>query len=97
MNQALFFYMNNDRIFSISGFTLNLNSLPGPTDFYFGYRASSWGWGTWKNKWDQVDWEIRDYEAFKWNLKEQIKFQRGGSDMPRMLHKQMAGKIIPGQ
>ena len=52
-----------------------------------------WGWGTWKYQWNQIDWEIKDYNQFKYNLLSQIKFSRGGSDMPGMLKKQMNGKI----
>lgn len=94
MNQALDFYINHPNIFSISGYTLDLPKLKDyPFDYYFGYRASSWGWGTWKNIWDEIDWEINDYNQFKYNFLSQIRFSRGGSDMPRMLKKQMKGKI----
>ena len=58
MNQAIQFYKNDERILSISGYTLDLPSLPGKRDFYFGYRASSWGWATWKDRWEKVDWEL---------------------------------------
>lgn len=94
MNQALFFYEKNSKIFSISGYTMDLPSLDKYSfDYYVGCRASSWGWGTWKYQWNQIDWEIKDYNQFKYNLLSQIKFSRGGSDMPGMLKKQMNGKI----
>jgi hypothetical protein len=94
MNQALDFYENNPIIHSISGYTLDLPSLHSYTkDYYLGYRASSWGWGTWINKWDSVDWEVKGYSKFKSNLFQQLKFIRGGSDMPRMLKNQMEGRI----
>jgi hypothetical protein len=92
MNQALDFYQENPKIFSISGYTLNLPSLKTyKNDVYLGYRASSWGWATWKDRWENVDWEVKDYPAFKWNVFEHIRFMRAGSDMPRMLWKQMHG------
>ncbi len=94
MNQALDFYNSHPNIFSISGYTLDLPKLKDyPFDYYAGYRASSWGWGTWKNIWNEIDWEINDYNKFKYNFLSQIRFSRGGSDMPRMLKKQMNGKI----
>lgn len=94
MNQALDFYHENQKIFSISGFTLDLPTLKTyDKDIYLGYRASSWGWATWKNRWEHVDWEVKDYPAFKWNVFEHIRFMRGGSDMPHMLWKQMHGVI----
>ena len=94
MNESLFFYENNRKIFSISGYTLDLPYLDNyAEDYYLGYRASSWGWGTWKHHWDNIDWDIKDYSKFKYNILSQIRFSRGGSDMPGMLRKQMSGKI----
>jgi hypothetical protein len=94
LNQSLDFYYTNNRIFSISGYTMNLPSLTTyQKDYYLGYRASSWGWGTWIDRWQDVDWKVLDYNSFKWNPIKQLKFMRGGSDMPLMLHKQMKGQI----
>lgn len=94
MNQAIDFYENNEKIFSISGYSMNLPSLKMLNeDFYYGYRASSWGWGTWKKRWETIDWEVRDYSNFIWNPFKHLKFMRAGSDMPYMLWKQMNGKI----
>lgn len=94
MNQALDFYKNNPRIFSVSGYSLDLPSLDTlHKDYYLGYRASSWGWGTWSNMWDQIDWDVKSYSSFKYNLLQQLKFMRGGSDLPRMLKNQMKGRI----
>jgi hypothetical protein len=94
MNQALDFYEFNSSVFSISGYSFNLPSLKNnKADFYIGYRASSWGWGTWKNQWDKVSWEITDFKQFIWNPVKHLKFLRGGSDMSLMLWRQMNDKI----
>lgn len=94
MNQALCFYKTDTNVFSISGYTLNLPSLKHyHEDYYYGYRASSWGWGIWRDRWAPIDWEMKDYELFKKNKKAIKSFKRGGSDMPRMLENQMAGNI----
>ncbi|UMB54365.1 glycosyltransferase [Lutibacter sp. A64] len=91
MNQALDFYEKEASVFSISGYTMDLPSLKTLTkDYYLGVRASSWGWGTWKNRWQDVDWEVSDS---KMSLKKRFKFMQGGSDLPRMLKKQLKGKI----
>lgn len=93
MNQALTYYEANEKILSISGYTLNLPSLRNYNkDFYCGYRASSLGWGCWKNRWEMVDWEISDYSDFIKNKPLREKFNRGGSDMTRMLKFQQAKK-----
>ena len=94
MNQALDFYSSSPKIFSISGYTPNLSGLVQyDQDFYLGKRASSWGWGTWTDRWNTVDWEVTDYENFSKDYKKRLAFSRIGSDMPRMLRNQMIGKI----
>ncbi|WP_019668284.1 glycosyltransferase family protein [Eudoraea adriatica] len=94
MNQALEFYAGFSNVISISGYTLNLPSLKTyNADYYVGFRASSLGWGTWKNKWENIDWEISDYKEFKNDYIQQYKFFKIGSDLPGMLKKQIEGKI----
>jgi hypothetical protein len=94
MNQALDFYVNHPKVFSISGYTLNLPSLKNLSkDYYLGYRSSSWGWATWADRWNNIDWDVKDYKDFIWNPIKHIQFMRGGSDLPYMLWKQMNGKI----
>ena len=93
MNQALNFYKNDINIFSISGYTMNLPSLPGSKDYYFGLRASSWGWGVWKNKWKNINWNKEYYTDLFDDKISQKKFNLGGSDLTRMLRHQYEGKI----
>lgn len=94
MNQALDFYEDSAKIISISGYTLDLPSLNNYNkDYYLGFRASSWGWGTWLKKWDNIDWHVSDYSAFKRDYILQLNFFNIGSDMPRMLKHQMEGHI----
>ncbi|MWW25906.1 glycosyltransferase family protein [Algibacter lectus] len=93
MNQSLNFYKNDANIFSISGYTFDLKSLPIDKDFYFGYRASSWGWAIWKNRWEIIDWQASDYHEFSTNKTLKKRFNRGGSDMSGMLRNQMESKI----
>lgn len=94
MNQALDFYIADDSVFSISGYSLNLKSLKNhKKDFYFGKRASSWGWATWKKDWLSVDWEVKMFTNFKKSKQLKRAFNNGGSDMTSMLNAQMKGKI----
>jgi hypothetical protein len=94
MNQALSFYETNQKVFSVAGYTFPLKSLNDSIqDYYVGYRASSWGWGTWTDRWANIDWNVSTYNNFKQNLFVQYKFTRGGIDLPRMLKKQMSGQI----
>jgi len=93
MNQALDFYKDNKQIFSVSGYTPPLKSLKKlKEDVYISYRPSSWGWGTWKDQWENIDWDVKDFEDFIKNKREVRKFNRGGIDMARMLKHCMEGK-----
>lgn len=49
---------NNLNIGSVSGFQLISRFRRKKTNLYLSPRHSSWGWGTWKRTWENVDWEI---------------------------------------
>lgn len=92
MNQALDYYEPNKAIFSVAGFSMPIKGVSS-RDVYFSQRASSWGWATWKDRWNEVDWKVSDYASFKNDNASRKAFNRMGSDMAGMLDKQMAGKI----
>jgi len=92
INQGLEFYKNNNQILSICGYspiikTHNLN------DVYFTKRSSSWGWATWKDRWDKVDWSFRSYDHFIKDRAQKKSFNKMGSDLTSMLIKQKSGLI----
>jgi len=94
MNEALEFYKDDKKIWSISGYGPNMKCLENYNeDIYLSTRASSWGWATWKSRWDSIDWDIQDWQEFKQNKKAIEKFNLGGNDMYKMLELQMLGKI----
>ena len=94
MNQALDFYENDQKIWSISGFTMDLKRLRHyKKDVFCGYRASCWGWASWKDRWDKVDWNVSDYDEFIHDRKRIREFNKGGIDMTPMLKAQHEGKI----
>ena len=94
MNNALDFYENNEKIWSISGYTFPLKSLRSyPHDIYMSPRGCSWGWATWKNRFDKVDWEVSDFEEFIRDSARIKHFNEGGPDMTDMLSRQVHGKI----
>lgn len=65
MNESLDFYNNQSDIWSISGYTPNIK-LPSyyKEDVFLTLRGSSWGWATWKDRWDTVKWtsEEKDFK-----------------------------------
>ncbi|NUU95815.1 sugar transferase [Marinitoga sp. 1135] len=94
MNKALDYYEKSEKIWSISGFTYPIENPKNYSyDTYLFYRCSSWGWATWKDRWDKTDWDVKDFSNFKDNKLLQNKFNRGGYDLSNMLKAQMEGKI----
>ncbi len=94
MNDALSYYKHSPRILSVSGYAFDLEYPEYyKYDVAFSYRFASWGWGTWKERWEKIDWEMKDYSHYRWNILKLFKFMRGGSDLVKMLRRQMLGEI----
>jgi hypothetical protein len=94
MNAALDFYELNNKVYSISGYSLKVN-LPENYvyDVYFTTRGLSWGWATWKDRWEKVDWEIKDFGNLLSDKKARERLAIGGTDLFPMLKKQLAKNI----
>jgi hypothetical protein len=97
MNYYLDLYKNEPKVFSITGFNYPESILHVPDKYpyniYFNYRCMSWSWATWINRWNKVDWGVKDYEKFTKDKKRQKLFNRGGDDLTGMLGSQIEGKI----
>jgi glycosyltransferase involved in cell wall biosynthesis len=97
MNEALARYRDDRSAFSVTGHTFPQKYLRIPDDYafdtYAGVRCSSWSWGTWRDRWARVDWDMTYYGAFCQNPELQTEFNRGGQDMTILLHKQQRGEI----
>ena len=94
MNDAMNFYEQNQKVFSVSGYGLKV-ALPEnyEYDVYFTPRGLSWGWATWKDRWATVDWEVKDFEQLKTDKKAKQKLALGGTDLFPMLKKQMENNL----
>jgi len=93
MNSALERYENELRVFSVSGFNFAVRVPESyPFEAYFAYRSSSWGWGTWRDRWERADWQVRDFDRFRRDKHTQRAFNRGGQDLSDMLIAQMLGE-----
>lgn len=94
MNTALTVYDPRQDVFSVTGYNYPL-CIPAdyPHDAYLSYRSSSWGWGTWPDRWNKVDWAIRDFAKFLSSPRERALFARGGDDLLAILQLQMEGKL----
>ena len=90
LNAGLERYKDVPEVFSICGYTNEVRMPAGyPFDAYFCTRSSSWGWATWRDRWQSVDWNPTPASL----QKHAIAFNRwGGSDCASMLRKWMEGK-----
>lgn len=93
MDKALDVYESDTRIFSVCGYGLKIKRPKGyGGDVYLCNRSSSWGWATWADRWNSVDWEVSDWPQLRSSKKLQRAFNRGGSDMYGMLKDYMEGR-----
>lgn len=94
MNHSLDILEQDQRIWSVTGYSYPIEI---PSDFkqtgYLFIRPSSWGWGTWFDRWQGIDWDIVDYESFKNDRKKLKEFNKGGEDLSDMLAAQKSGEI----
>jgi len=97
MNAALDRYADVPEVFSVSGYNLPLAVMRPPRgypyDAYFNPRSSSWGWATWRDRWERADWDVAGYEAFARDPAARRAFNAGGDDLADMLDAQRAGRI----
>ncbi|MBR4677281.1 MAG: glycosyltransferase [Bacteroidales bacterium] len=93
MNSALDFYADKN-VFSVAGYTPKIQ-LPENYEFttYPIMRNCSWGWATWKDRWQKVDFSVSDFSTFIADKNQRKKFNASGSDLWAMLLKQQLGEI----
>ena len=91
MNQGLDKYEHDKKVFSICGYS-NKVKIPKRYEYdsYFCVRSSSWGWATWADRWNSVDWELKDWDNYQ-SLKSVFN-KWGGSDCFGMLKGWKEGK-----
>lgn len=94
MRDALACYAQNPQIFSITGYTFPIKIPKNyAEDVYLSPRPSSWGWATWRDRWQKTDWQIADFQTFIKDKKQRQAFNQGGDDLSIMLLRQQRGEI----
>lgn len=94
MNDALNYYANNDLVFSVSGYAYKdmenqFNRAP-----LFLPLISTWGWGTWKNAWDQFDPSSSGFEKLSTDLNARARFNVNNVyPFADMLEAERAGEV----
>ena len=94
MNSALDYYENISQIGSISAYTVPIKALKRyKKDVYMLRKGECWGWATWKNRWQNVDWEVTTFETYKKNKNMRKEFDSIGYGFDSMLCEYMEGSL----
>ena len=81
MNHALQFYKSEKSVGSIAGYAPPITFPENyHSDVFAAYRSCSWGWATWKEVWDKVDWDLTYMRDFYTNPEMIKKLNSFGSD-----------------
>lgn len=97
LSEGLARYADNEKVFNIAAWTPPhiARNLPTnyPYDVYAIPRFNCWGWASWRDRFQDIDWDVRDYQEFKNSPQLRRAFNVGGEDLSPMLDEQMQGKI----
>ncbi|WP_258865027.1 glycosyltransferase [Helicobacter sp. MIT 14-3879] len=75
MNDALAYYRDNKQVMAVTAFTHQIANTKSktlqnyPYDVLFSYAFHSWGWGMWRDRWEQIDWIHSDISWYVCNPK----------------------------
>lgn len=95
MDSALDMYENDKRIWCINGYKNPYMNIPRSYkhDVYLSKRNMAWGWGIWRDRWQQVDFELGDWTGFKEDESNLDRLRMGGEDIPGLLRGVFNGKL----
>ena len=72
MNNALNYYKDDKDVITITAFAHKHATKRHKYDVIFTYAFHSWGWGTWKNKWNDIGWDTCDTSWYNKSIKHRI-------------------------
>lgn len=97
LSEGLARYADSENVFNIAAWTPPhiARDLPVdyPYDVYAIPRFNCWGWASWRDRFQDIDWSVKDYQIFKNSPQLRKAFNAGGDDLSLMLDDQMQGKI----
>ena len=94
MNEGLDFYEKDQKYGSISAFTYPLRQLKKyKKDIYVTRKGECWGWATWKDRWERVDWKVSSFDEYFSNEEIRKKFDELQFGIDHMLCDWKNGKI----
>ncbi len=89
MNSALDYYKSNKKVGSIAGYAPPIKFPERySADIFAAYRSCSWGWATWAEVWNKVDWDLKFMPEFYRNPDMIKKLNSFGNDRFTRLYRQ---------
>lgn len=95
MDAALAFYRDDSRIWSVNAWRNRFVHVPKSYahDLYLSPRMLCWGWGTWKDRWEKVDFDLTDWSVCGNQPVLRARLDAAGVDLRRMLQLQYEGVL----
>jgi hypothetical protein len=95
LNGALEHYAEVPEVFSLSGYAPPVRRVrvEPQNSVWFAPRPCSWGWATWKDRWDRVDWSVTDRKVFFEDAEARRRLESGGRDLAYFLRLQLRGDL----
>lgn len=87
-NAMLEHFGQQPRVAAISAFAFPRHMVPLPSrfpyDVYFTPRLNCWGWATWRDRWQAVEWDPHDADEWLEAPGRAAAFSRLGNDLPEL-------------
>ena len=97
LSEGLARYADNEKVFNLAAWSPPhiARNIPAnyPYDVYAIPRFNCWGWASWRDRFQDIDWSVKDYQIFKNAPQLRKAFNAGGDDLSLMLDMQMESKI----
>ncbi len=98
LNDGLAYYKSNIQIFNIAAWSFPPSIFSVSEKYVFDVYAIprfnvSGGWASWRNRFEAIDWDIKDYIEFKNSPEKRKAFNVGGEDLSDLLDAQMNNKV----
>lgn len=92
MKQCFEKYYNDKKVYSVTGYAWPINLPIDSYDIYGCGRISSWGWGTWKDRWEQYRIDNNILKCMKDDENKSKELAIWGSDLEQTLIKNLKGQ-----
>ncbi|MDE6617110.1 MAG: glycosyltransferase, partial [Lachnospiraceae bacterium] len=92
MQQCFEKYKDDTRVYSVSGYAWPIDLPKDKYDIYGCGRISSWGWGTWKDRWEKYSTDNDILKRIKADKEKSRYLAAWGSDCEQMLLDRVAGR-----